>query len=163
MMSASCRVIVISDTHGRFQPLYRIIEKHRQEAACFLHLGDGWDEVEDIRSVYPQLRLLAVPGNCDFGVRAPLMQSVTVGGKTILFTHGHLHRVKYGTDLLKQTARAQGADIVLYGHTHRSSTEYDQGLYVMNPGSPVLPRDSAAGYGIIDIGSAGIVLNLVKL
>ena len=35
------RIIVISDTHRDFRTLHRIVEKHREEAAMFLHLGMG--------------------------------------------------------------------------------------------------------------------------
>lgn len=38
-------------------------------------------------------------------------------------------------------------------------TDYDDGLYVMNPGSL---RGAYATYGILDITEAGIVTNIVK-
>ena len=38
---------------------------------------------------------------------------------------------------------------------------YDDGLYVMNPGSPSQPRGSKPGYGIVDITTAGVVCNNV--
>ena len=47
------RVIVVSDTHRDFRTLLRIVDKHRQEAALFLHLGDGEQEVEDVKNLYP--------------------------------------------------------------------------------------------------------------
>lgn len=55
-------------------------------------------------------------------------------------------------------ARQEGADIVLYGHTHTGVTCYDDGLYIMNPGSI---RDGH--YGMIDIVPGGIMLNEAKL
>lgn len=162
-MPNRARIIVISDTHGRFRPLYEIVLKHMDEASCFIHLGDGMNEIADIHALYPDLALYSVPGNCDFGAQGPFMKSIDVSGKTVLFTHGHYHQVKYGLYDLKQIARSQHANILLYGHTHQSMAEYDDGLYIMNPGSPVQPRDSKAGYGIIDITEAGIVLNLVQI
>ena len=56
-------------------------------------------------------------------------------------------------------AREQKADILLFGHTHNAMTDYDDGLYVMNPGSL---RGAYATYGILDITEAGIVTNIVK-
>lgn len=158
-----CRIIVISDTHGSFHALYEIVTKHQQEAACFIHLGDGEWEVEDVKSAFPQLTFYTVRGNCDFSSQDPYMNEIQVGGKRILFTHGHLMMVKYGLEKLTAAARNTGADIALYGHTHCGYTGYEDGLYIMNPGSPVQPRNSRASYGIIDITKAGIVLNLVKL
>ena len=83
---------------------------------------------------------------------------VTLGGKKIYCTHGHAEHVKYGTDELICRARQEGADIVLYGHTHSGVTAYDDGLYIMNPGSI---RDGH--YGMIDIVPGGIMLNEAKL
>lgn len=156
------RVIVTSDTHGRLHALHKIVTDRMEEAACFIHLGDGWKEIEEIREIYPKVKLYSVCGNCDFGCHTPAVGQIDIGGKSIYYTHGHLQNVKYGLDSLKQTARDCGADILLYGHTHQSRTEYDDGLYVMNPGSPVQPRDFKSSYGVIDICPAGIVLNIVS-
>lgn len=78
--------------------------------------------------------MIRVAGNCDFSSKLPLMRVVTLGGKKIYCTHGHTEHVKYGTDELICRARQEGADIVLYGHTHSGVTAYDDGLYIMNPG-----------------------------
>lgn len=161
-MANSYRIVVISDTHKRFHALHEIVLKHKDEAACFIHLGDCVNEVEDMRAAYPDITLYAVRGNCDYAPQMPDINEVTIGGKHILFTHGHLQNVKYSLDKLKQFARNSGMDIVLYGHTHQSYTGYDKGLYIMNPGSPVQPRDFKPSYGIIDITPAGIALNIVS-
>lgn len=157
------RIIVISDTHGRFHALYNIVESRQKEAACFIHLGDGEKEVEDIRTLFPQIALYHVRGNCDFASQSPVIQSIEAGGKIITFTHGHTYYVKQGLYQLKSAARNLHTDIILYGHTHQSSTEYDDGLYLMNPGSAVQPRNGPPSYGIIDITDAGIVLNIVTI
>ena len=157
------RIVVISDTHGRFHALYHIIERRKEEAACFIFLGDGEKEAEDILTLFPDLKLYHVRGNCDFASQAPIVQSIEISGKIITFTHGHTYYVKQGLYQLKSAARNFNTDIILYGHTHQSYTEYDDGLYIMNPGSPVQPRNGPPSYGIIDITDAGIVMNLVKL
>lgn len=141
----------------------RIIEKHSEDADCFIHLGDGEREVDEVRSIYPQLAIHFVRGNCDFGSVEPASRVLDIGGKRIFYTHGHEYGVKFGLDTLKQTARRNGAQIVLFGHTHTAFTEYDDGLYLMNPGSAVHPRNGRAGYGMVDITDAGIVTNLVRL
>ena len=78
-----------------------------------------------------------------------------------MFTHGHTYNVKYTLSQLKSAARSNGADIVLYGHTHVAKTEYDDGLYVMNPGSISHPREGAPSYGVVEISSAGVFLNII--
>ena len=73
------RVIVVSDTHRDFRTLLRIVDKHRQEAALFLHLGDGEQEVEDVKNLYPDLPITSVRGNCDFSWDNPTTRVVTAG------------------------------------------------------------------------------------
>ena len=56
--------------------------------------------------------------------------------------------------------RAREADIVLYGHTHIAYTGYEDGLYILNPGTA---RPAGGSYGMVDITPAGVVLNVVKV
>lgn len=156
------RVIVISDTHGSTRVLRQIILNFKDSAVCFIHCGDGEDEVEKMKQEFPDITIHAVCGNCDFSSNLPVVSQVTVAGREIVFTHGHTHQVVYGTEVLKEMARNVGADIALYGHTHVGYTEYDDGLHVMNPGSPVQPRDNHASFGVIDIGDQGIVCRVVR-
>ena len=157
------RIIVISDTHGDFWALQQIVERHRRDTELFLFLGDGAREWQEIQELYPELSYDSVRGNCDFGVRTKDQGLLSTPWGKILYTHGHRFNVKYGLYDLKETARQNGAVIALYGHTHAAYTEYDDGLYVMNPGSPAQPRGgSKPGYGILDLTDAGIVTNLVE-
>ena len=88
---------------------------------------------------------------------------VEVGGVKIFFCHGHTRMVGSGTGLLEQAAREAGCKIALFGHTHVSCCRYQEGLYVMNPGSPAQPRDGRRSYGIIDITPSGTLPYVVKL
>ena len=83
------RIVVVSDTHRDFRTLLQIVEKHKGEAAYFLHLGDGEQEVEDVKALYPALPLLAVRGNCDFSGENPETRVVTAGNVRIFMAHGH--------------------------------------------------------------------------
>ena len=133
--------------------------KAHPEAETLICLGDGARDLDTVESYYHSLpNVIKVAGNCDFSSSLPLLRVVTLGGKKIYCTHGHAEHVKYGTDELLLRARQEGADIVLYGHTHTGVTCYDDGLYIMNPGSI---RDGH--YGMIDIVPGGIMLNEAKL
>ena len=156
------RIVVVSDTHGDFFRLKAIVDKHLKDAGLLIHLGDGNRELEDIQTLYPQLRCLGVRGNCDQNSDAPCTLLTEAGGKTILATHGHLYGVKGGLDRLKQAARQNHAHIVLYGHTHQNFTGYEEGLHIMNPGSLSKPRNYMPSYGIIDITEGGILTNVVE-
>lgn len=152
------RILVISDSHGMPSRILDAVEAH-PEAEALIFLGDGESDIEMLESYCRSLpSMIRVAGNCDFSSKLPLMRVVTLGGKKIYCTHGHAEHVKYGTDELICRARQEGADIVLYGHTHSGVTAYDDGLYIMNPGSI---RDGH--YGRIDIVPGGIMLNEAKL
>ena len=152
------RILVLSDSHGMPSRILDAVEAH-PEAEALIFLGDGERDLDTVESYYHRLpNVIKVAGNCDFSSSLPLLRVVTLGGKKIYCTHGHAEHVKYGTDELILRARQEGADIVLYGHTHTGVTCYDDGLYIMNPGSI---RDGH--YGMIDIVPGGIMLNEAKL
>jgi len=152
------RILVISDSHGKFFRFHDAVQKHL-DADLIFFLGDGKREYEDICDLYPRKNILAVKGNCDFISPLPSVNAVnTVQGK-ILYTHGDVFNVKSGTRLLEETAKAQGARLVLYGHTHKQDAHYLDGMYIFNPGS--LGYDGS--YGICDLQDSGIVMNHLKL
>ena len=157
------RIIVISDTHRDFFSFQRLVEKHLADADCFLVLGDGEAEYDNIVNLYAYKEFHYVRGNCDFVSQAPNYAVYPAGKHRIFYTHGHLYHVKAGLDRLTHAAKERECDIVLFGHTHTALSFYEDGIYIMNPGSPSHPRNSKAGYGIIDTTSAGIVTNLVPM
>ena len=71
--------------------------------------------------------------------------------------------MKDNLDIAKLFARKNGADILLYGHTHIAFTDYDDGLYIMNPGSCGRPREGLPSYGIIDITKAGVAMHTAEI
>lgn len=157
------QIIVISDTHRDFHALYEIVEKHRKEAALFIHLGDGERELEEIRMAFPDVRFESVRGNCDYASLEPAERIIEAGGRKLFICHGHTAGVKGSTSRLEAMARQRGCSIALYGHTHVADNRYLDGLYVMNPGSPSCPREGRPSYGVIDIVPAGIMQNIVRI
>lgn len=156
------RIVVLSDTHRDFFSAHEIVKRHLPNADAFLHLGDGMDEWDDIRALYPDRAFYEVRGNCDLGSSAkPFGVLSCEHGHKLFYTHGHLYHVKASLQDLERAARENGCDVALYGHTHKAGCTYADGLYVMNPGSPSQPRGSEPGYGIIDSTGAGIVCNNV--
>ena len=145
------RIIAFSDTHKRFEVMLRIVEDNK-DAGMFIFLGDGERELDDLRSYYPNTKILNVSGNCDFNSMAKSVDATFSEGKKILFLHGHMHNVKYGAQGIVKLAHDNNADIVLFGHTHQRYCSYEDGVYVFNPGSAGQPRDGKApSYGFIDI------------
>lgn len=151
------RILVVSDTHRDRASLFRAIMS-QPTADVVIHLGDGADEAEEAKRDYPEKMFLLVRGNNDWGAALPSEGLATFLGKHIFYTHGHLYNVKYGMYDVISAARSHKADVLLYGHTHEPRTEYQDGLYIMNPGSL---HGNCGTYGILDITPAGIVTNIV--
>ena len=156
------RIIVMSDSHRNFRNVQKVIEMH-PDADMYIHLGDGEREFEDVQNLYPDKKYVWVDGNCDFGSLTKNSDLLKLAGKNVLITHGHTYGVKNNLSELKTAARVCRASVVLFGHTHVAHTEYDGGLYVMNPGSLSVPRSGGPTYGILDITSQGIVTNIAEV
>lgn len=152
------RIIVMSDSHGDFNRVMRIFSDN-PGADLFLHLGDGAKDFEEAGWLFPDTVRKAVRGNCDFGYDNELLKDglLEVEGKKIFYTHGDRYQVKYGLENLERTARDKGVDIALYGHTHTALQEYQDGLWLINPGSVRDSSHTPAGYLALDITPAGVV------
>lgn len=150
------RIIVISDTHHDLYTLRMVVEKHRS-ADLFLHLGDGSDELEQIRALFPECKFFNVRGNCDFASQAALADCFNCGIARIFYTHGHMYNVKYDLYNLMCAGREVNANVILFGHTHVPMVDYVDGIHIMNPGSLGQPRGSKPTYGVIDVTDKEIV------
>jgi putative phosphoesterase len=163
------RIIVFSDSHGNYEALRRVVQKHEGDAGIFLHLGDGEREFDRIREKFPHLEMHGVSGNCDWSSLTRTREILWAEGKKIFYTHGHIFHVKSGLGELRASAAALGADVAVFGHTHTALTEYEDGLYLLNPGSISGGASSTSGaagnasYGILDITGAGLAANIVRL
>lgn len=157
------RAVVFSDSHGNYDVLEAIMERHKDNADIFIHLGDGEREIELIQYVYNDKKICFVSGNCDWGTDKPDYDIIDFAGKRIFFTHGARFGVKENLNIAKLYARKNEADILLFGHTHIAMTDYDDGLYIMNPGSCGRPRSGGPSYGIIDITEAGIAMHTAEI
>lgn len=139
------KILVLSDSHSALSFMRQCIEAVRPDVV--IHLGDYYDDGEVMAEEYPHLKFYRVPGNCD-RYRGPVWAAETlvekVGGVKLFMTHGHLHQVKSGLGKLIRDARVTGSQAVLYGHTHMSRCEYDDGLWIINPGSSGYHGGSAA-------------------
>lgn len=154
------RILVVSDSHGDYRSLKKAIAA-QPSAEVIVHCGDGSNEVESLKIDFHEKQLIAVRGNCDWSSMLPPTEIAQVGGKRLFVTHGHLYQAKFTIYNMICAAREEKADILLYGHTHCALNEYDDGLYIMNPGSC---HGYGATYGYIDITDKGdIVTNIVTI
>lgn len=154
----------MSDSHGDGFALKTVIELTKNTGNIFVHLGDGERELEQARSSYPTLDIRHVAGNCDYRSLSPDFDIVFAGDVKVLITHGHRFGVKYGTAGIIAAAEKYGCKAALFGHTHCRHQSYENGIYLLNPGSCSCPRDGTRrSYGYLDITPQGIFTNIVDL
>lgn len=139
------KILVFSDSHRSLSGMYAAIDRHQPRQV--IHLGDMMYDAEEVAEHYPKLPFCLVPGNCDgWGGATPAIKQISLAGKSILLSHGHRWDVKSGYGTAIDAARAAGADILLFGHTHRPLCErLEDGLWMINPGP------ASSSYGTIEI------------
>ena len=141
------KILVLSDSHGVRRYMEEAILRERPDQ--ILHLGDRSRDAEELETLFPEIPLLSVPGNCDFPLAGqPLVLVREFAGVRVLMTHGHPYGVKSGLLRMELAAREAGADVAVFGHTHRAYCEQLGDLWLMNPGACGGGRPS---YGVISI------------
>ncbi len=148
------RILVISDSHGSSYNIRKAIEQ-QPSAELIIFLGDGENDMALCHTDKP---CISVRGNCDWGSTLPAFIVTQEKGYTIYCTHGYAENVKYGDENLKMRARDSRAHIALYGHTHIPVTYYEDGLWLINPGSV---REGS--YAVVDLTPQGIMPVLMKI
>jgi putative phosphoesterase len=147
--------------------MQRALRLHPDAEVVFF-LGDGLTDVIPLLSSDPPRSWHCVRGNCDFTsvigtVEVPKVDSITLMGKKIVYTHGDLYGVKYGFSGLERLAESTGADLVLFSHTHTPCEKFQpnegDGVYYFNPGSAELDYFSSGSFGVINITEGGILLS----
>ncbi len=155
------RLLVTGDIHGSYTTWLVLQELLDPEdgliiAGDFFGTRYGNYAHEDFQpeAIRREVKDLSQPvfyvyGNCDVPDFFPGFYeelSFSALGKTIFLHHGH-----------KRTDQAQGADIIIQGHTHIYELKKNQTRILMNPGSITSPRNGIPSYGIIEKNTAFII------
>ncbi len=127
------KIAVLSDTHGNWALALKLLD-FVGECDKIIHLGDTCEDAEIIELALER-KLEAVSGNCDHGANQPRRALLNITRQKIFMTHGDQFHVKSGLDGLFRHAKKEGADIVLYGHTHIPGIEVRDGILFINPGT----------------------------
>lgn len=152
------RILILSDAHKASFNLLQALENERSAEVVF-YLGDGANDADDIFFPFKsEKQFIILKGNCDLGASFPERDIRSISGAKIYACHGHNENVKYTYSHLKAIARENGCNVALFGHTHSQYLEYDDGLYVFNPGSI-----KNGEYGVADIENSGILFTEKKL
>ena len=142
------KILVISDTHNMIQNAVGLITK--LDPDYVLHLGDMCEDCHRLEDMFPRKLIVSVKGNNDYFDKSyPLERCFELGGRRIFMCHGHKYNVKSSLMSLIYRAKEQGADIVLYGHTHLPHKEDYDGMLIVNPGT-------VGTYAVIEITETSI-------
>lgn len=154
-------IAAVADTHGHTEAIIKLLQKLRPDHILFA--GDFYQDGQTIGHCL-NLPTNIVGGNCDFNHRSQQEEIVTLMNHRILLVHGHQYGVKKGFNRIYYRARELEVEAVVFGHTHYPFCEQSGDLWLVNPGSPVLPRYPGAGtYAIIEIDAGRLLPHLVYM
>jgi putative phosphoesterase len=120
---------LVSDTHGLVRPeLFAALER----VELILHAGDvgGHAVLHELAVIAP---VQAVYGNTDDPGDPSLEShlSLDIDGVSIHVSHGH----ELGSPSPEKLMARYGADVIVFGHTHRPLIERSGARLVINPGA----------------------------
>lgn len=132
---ASCRIVVVSDTHrdiARLERLLPVINGANRLVFC----GDGVMDIMRVRGGIT-VPIVCVKGNNDLfsSVDIEDVASIMLCGVKTLITHGHRYGVRQGVAQLLFFADANDGKLVLFGHTHCYCDIVRDGVRFINPGA----------------------------
>jgi hypothetical protein len=156
-------ISVIADTHikapGKDLP-ERAYEWIRKSDAV-IHAGDLVNNIilERLERCTPIV--YAVLGNNNYGVRLPLMAEMQLGGVPIAVIHDSGPRDGRRKRMRRQFPKAR---IVVYGHSHVPDCSDEDGLLLLNPGSPTdKRRQPVYTMAILRLNDGDFVAEIVNL
>ena len=132
------RVVIVSDSHGHLENVEKVIKKSGK-LDMVIHLGDIIGQDDILRSMC-DCTVIIVRGNCDFNSENELVEIFSLDKNKIMATHGHCYNVDWGLERLYHAAEENGCNIAMYGHTHVPEVVYQDGIWIVNPGSITRPR-----------------------
>jgi putative phosphoesterase len=169
------RIAIVSDTHGDVAA-WRRAKEVLGGADLVIHAGDvlyhgprnplkpGYNPpelAEELNNL--SCPLLVARGNCDSPVdeevlKAPMhfpLLFVQYEGLRIVAHHGH----EYPLEGLVELCRRWKVTLCISGHTHLPVLEKREGIIVLNPGSPSLPKGTRprSTVGLVASGKVQIV------
>ncbi|SEQ85975.1 metallophosphoesterase [Natrinema salaciae] len=143
-------IAIFSDTHSSGgHELEGDALTAAREADAVVHAGDFTSETA-LEAFQDECdRLFAVHGNADSAAvrdRLPTARVVEENGIRIAVTH----RRDGGETGLAMFGRSRGADVVVFGHSHRPTVVETEDVVLLNPGSHADPRGNRPGFATVE-------------
>ena len=170
------KVLILSDTHGSLSA-FEAVERFFEGVDLVLHLGDVLyhgprnpiPEGYDPKSLAERLKehdIVYVRGNCDADVdlmvlglsEMPRVRRGSFGSVDYVMAHGDLVEDPYSF------AMENEAKVVLLGHSHIPVLRDIEGILVLNPGSPSLPKGGYPGsFAILNVDGSHVEAKVLDL
>ncbi len=159
------KILIVSDTHRKNENYIKVLQKVGT-VDMVIHLGDIEGSEYTIQEA-AGCPVEMVAGNNDFFSNLPSEKTLQIGRYCVMITHGHHYYINMGNEMLKKEAIVQGADIVMYGHTHKPVIDVSDEITAINPGSLSYPRQENRKPSYIvmevdDLGAARFNLEYVE-
>jgi putative phosphoesterase len=148
------KIGVLSDTHipSRAKALPGIVLDFFKDVDHIIHAGDLC-ETSVIDMLEKLASVTAVYGNADNAEtkgRLKETEIVTLGGATIGVFHGHGSKGRT-PDRAFERFRDQNVDCIVFGHSHMAYCRDQDGILLLNPGSPTdKRRNPCYSFGLLE-------------
>ena len=156
---------LISDTHipDRAKEIPENVYSAFKNVDLILHAGDltSLKVIEELENIAP---VIAIQGNMDRvnGINLPTAKVLEAEGLRIGIVHGEVYP-RADTQQLLYLARELNVDILVSGHSHQPKIEQTEGILLLNPGSPVVPRLADRTVMLLDINNKEVDVEIVKI
>jgi putative phosphoesterase len=107
---------------------------------------------------------MAVQGNMDRanGINLPQAKTIKAEGLKIGLIHGEVYP-RADTQQLVYIAKELDVDILVSGHSHQPKIEQTDGVLLINPGSPIVPRLADRTVMLLEINNKEVDVEIVKI
>lgn len=156
---------LISDTHipDRARELPKNVISSFENVDLILHAGDltSTKVIDELEKIAPTI---AIQGNMDraAGIMLPNAKVIEAEGLKIGIAHGEVYP-KADTQQLLYLAKQLDADILVTGHSHQPKIEQIDGVLLLNPGSPVVPRLADRTVMLLEINNKEVDVEVIKI
>jgi putative phosphoesterase len=159
---------LISDTHVpvRAREIPKGVFKVFENADYIIHAGDlvSLSVIDELEQLAP---VLVVYGNMDgpeIRGKLPKVDSLKIFEWKIGVTHNP--GAFFSAAKIREMAKMNGFNVLVYGHTHNSSIKWQGDVLLMNPGSPTNPAPpflAKPSVGLLRISKERIVPEIIQI
>ena len=156
---------LISDTHipDRAKEIPQKVFEAFSDVDMILHAGDLTSPkvIEELEKIAP---VIAIQGNMDRvnGIDLPIAKTIEAEGLKIGIAHGEVYP-RADTQQLVYLAKELDVDILVTGHSHQPKIEQTDGVLLLNPGSPIVPRLADRTVMLLEIKNREVDVEIIKI